>query len=84
MVPFSQDGTLIQVKSGKKFPANADDWKLWANNVPKKLQEAHADGYAIVLFSNQNFKAPKYRKDFESKLIQIARTVSAIHSIAFR
>ncbi|WAQ85810.1 hypothetical protein PtA15_6A439 [Puccinia triticina] len=73
---FDIDGTLIKVKSGKKFPANADDWKLWASNVPKKLQEAHADGFAIVLLSNQNFKAPKYRKDFESKLIQLARTLS--------
>ncbi|PLW30058.1 hypothetical protein PCANC_24007 [Puccinia coronata f. sp. avenae] len=73
---FDIDGTLIKVKSGKKFPANADDWKLWANNIPKKLQGAHADGYAIVLLSNQNFKAPKYRKDFESKLIQLARTLS--------
>ncbi|KAH9464469.1 hypothetical protein Pst134EB_004004 [Puccinia striiformis f. sp. tritici] len=71
---FDIDGTLIRVKSGKKFPTNADDWKLWASNVPKKLQEAHANGFAIVLLSNQNFKAPKYRKDFESKLIQLART----------
>ncbi|POW20108.1 hypothetical protein PSHT_03945 [Puccinia striiformis] len=66
---FDIDGTLIRVKSGKKFPTNADDWKLWASNVPKKLQEAHAE-------RNQNFKAPKYRKDFESKLIQLARTLS--------
>jgi len=70
---FDIDGTLIKVKSGKKFPTNADDWKLWGSNVPKKLQEAHEKGYAIVLLSNQNFKAPKYRKDFETKLIQVAR-----------
>lgn len=73
---FDIDGTLIKVKSGKKFAENSDDWKFWSGNVPKKLQQAHANGYSIILLSNQNFKAPKFKTDFEQKMIQLARALS--------
>ncbi len=32
------DDTLIRVKSGAKFPKNAEDWIFWHESVTKKMQ----------------------------------------------
>jgi bifunctional polynucleotide phosphatase/kinase len=48
---FDMDGTLLRPKSGP-FPKNRSDWQ-WLDNVPAKLKALHADGFAIVIFSNQ-------------------------------
>lgn len=50
---FDFDDTIITTKSGNKFGRGADDWKWWHAAVPGRLQELHADGYAIVIMSNQ-------------------------------
>lgn len=50
---FDMDSTLINTKSGKTFAQNSSDWVWWDRTVPKKLKEAHEDGYKIVIFSNQ-------------------------------
>lgn len=47
------DGTLISTKSGNVFPKDVSDWKLWSAKVSPKLQQLHADGYKIVIFTNQ-------------------------------
>ena len=44
---YDLDGTLIQPKSGNKFPKNADDWKWWHAKVKPKLAEAHSQGYVV-------------------------------------
>jgi len=50
---FDLDGTLIQTKSGKKFPINAEDWEWKFSNVPEKLKELEEAGYLIIIFTNQ-------------------------------
>eukprot|EP00300_Choanocystis_sp_HF-7_P015246 c18987_g1_i5.p1 GENE.c18987_g1_i5~~c18987_g1_i5.p1 ORF type:complete len:432 (+),score=108.96 c18987_g1_i5:42-1298(+) len=50
---FDLDGTLIDTKSKKKFAKTRDDWRLFDPVVPQKLAELHAQGYKIVIFSNQ-------------------------------
>jgi bifunctional polynucleotide phosphatase/kinase len=50
---FDFDDTLITTKSGNKFGRTADDWKWWHATVPAKLKELHADGYAVIVVSNQ-------------------------------
>ncbi|KAK4549749.1 hypothetical protein LTR36_005050 [Oleoguttula mirabilis] len=50
---FDFDDTLITTKSGLKFARAADDWKWWHTAVPGRLKQLHADGYAIVVMSNQ-------------------------------
>ena len=47
------DKTLIKTKSGLEFPKDANDWQLWHPEVPGKLKKLHADGYKIVIFTNQ-------------------------------
>jgi bifunctional polynucleotide phosphatase/kinase len=50
---FDMDGTLIKTKSGAVFPKNTGDWQLWSPKVVTKLQQLHADGFKIVIFTNQ-------------------------------
>jgi bifunctional polynucleotide phosphatase/kinase len=50
---FDFDDTLIATKSGLKFGRGEDDWKWWHASVPARLKQLHADGYALVVISNQ-------------------------------
>lgn len=51
---FDLDGTLIETKSGHKFPTGADDWQ-WIPQYPvmKRLQDLHEKGYQIIIVTNQ-------------------------------
>ncbi|CAH7681911.1 polynucleotide kinase 3'-phosphatase, partial [Phakopsora pachyrhizi] len=77
---FDIDGTLIKVKSGKKFPTDSEDWKLYNSNVPKRLKELYSENHTIILLSNQNFKSQKVANDFKEKLKQLAR----VFNVPFR
>lgn len=50
---FDMDDNLIRVKSGAKFAKDANDWVLWHDCVPKKIQEAKEQGFRVVIISNQ-------------------------------
>ena len=53
VVGFDLDYTLIQPKSGNKFPKNENDIKLWNDAVIPKLKQLNQEGKMIVIFSNQ-------------------------------
>ncbi|GJN87618.1 hypothetical protein Rhopal_000573-T1 [Rhodotorula paludigena] len=71
---FDIDGTLIKTKSGNKFPSDANDFAWLNSKVIPKLRELHADGYAIVLFSNQGVNAVKL-SHFRKKLPLLANAL---------
>ncbi|GAB4822297.1 hypothetical protein N2152v2_009343 [Parachlorella kessleri] len=50
---FDLDGTLVVTKSGAQFPTGKDDWKWFSKQVPSKLHEFAAEGYQLVIVSNQ-------------------------------
>lgn len=49
------DGTLIQTRSGAKFPKYAADWKF-IDGVQENLIKYHKEGWSIVIISNQGGK----------------------------
>ena len=51
---FDLDDTLIAPSIGNKWSRSASGWRWWNNIVPAKLRELHADGFQIILLSNQN------------------------------
>ncbi|KAL6235179.1 hypothetical protein BDW75DRAFT_210493 [Aspergillus navahoensis] len=51
---FDFDSTLVATASGNTFPRNSTDWKWWNQNVPSTLQKLNADGYHVVIFTNQS------------------------------
>nr|XP_023907961.1 bifunctional polynucleotide phosphatase/kinase-like [Quercus suber] len=61
---FDFDDTLITSKSGSKFARGPDDWKWWDAVVPTRLKELDAQGYALVVISNQG--AISLRSDTKS------------------
>lgn len=50
---FDLDGTLINTKSGKRFPIDGDDWDFYSKNTKKKLRELFDSDYSIIIISNQ-------------------------------
>ncbi|OWP01550.1 polynucleotide kinase 3 phosphatase [Marssonina coronariae] len=80
---FDFDSTLITTSSGKKFAADAHDWKWWHSSVPTKLRKLYSDeGFRVVIVSNQggislkpDIKAPKSSL---SKLSLFQSKVSAV------
>eukprot|EP00199_Chlamydomonas_sp_CCMP681_P000828 CAMPEP_0119116292 /NCGR_PEP_ID=MMETSP1180-20130426/52201_1 /TAXON_ID=3052 ORGANISM="Chlamydomonas cf sp, Strain CCMP681" /NCGR_SAMPLE_ID=MMETSP1180 /ASSEMBLY_ACC=CAM_ASM_000741 /LENGTH=456 /DNA_ID=CAMNT_0007105421 /DNA_START=95 /DNA_END=1465 /DNA_ORIENTATION=+ len=50
---FDFDGTLANTESGSPFPQGPNDYQIYNADVAPKLQQYAADGYKIVIFSNQ-------------------------------
>lgn len=50
---FDMDDTIITRKSGAKFPKDADDWKMLNDKVSPTIKKLAADGFKIVIFTNQ-------------------------------
>ncbi|KAK2850623.1 hypothetical protein FQN49_005481 [Arthroderma sp. PD_2] len=63
--PQLQDHTLIIPKSNNRFSRSASDWKWWDPRVPSKLKQLAADGYTLVVVSNQ--KAVSLKPDAKVK-----------------
>ncbi|GAA6011052.1 hypothetical protein JCM11491_005920 [Sporobolomyces phaffii] len=80
---FDIDGTVIVTKSGARFPKDEHDWKLWSpSEVKDKIRAAHADGFSIVLISNQA-GPPGQQKHFRNKLPLLSRHLKVpLHAFA--
>jgi bifunctional polynucleotide phosphatase/kinase len=67
---FDLDQTLIDTKSGKKFPANSSDWKWLYDNVKTTLNDYIIKGFEIIIISNQaGIKSNEQKlNEFKSKI----------------
>ena len=71
------DNTLIATASGRVFPLDHNDWKIFLSEVPGKLKSYHEDGYKIVVITNQAGVAKGKVKieDFQTKVERIAEKI---------
>ena len=52
---FDMDGTLLRwTLNGEGWPNKLTDYALWSGKVAAMLQGMHADGYKLVIMSNQS------------------------------
>jgi len=74
---LDMDGTLIAVKSGKKFAHNANDWIILNEKVIEKVKEYHTKGYKIVIFTNQAGieKGHTKEQDIKTKIENITELI---------
>jgi bifunctional polynucleotide phosphatase/kinase len=50
---FDIDGTLIQTKSGKRYPRDENDWVFFNKHVITEIKRLYKDNYRIIFISNQ-------------------------------
>lgn len=50
---FDFDDTVIATQSGNRFAKDERDWRWWHPSVPISLKRLSAEGYAVVVMSNQ-------------------------------
>lgn len=51
---FDLDDTLIAPSIGQKWSRSASGWRWWHNTIPTKLKGLHAEGFKIMILSNQS------------------------------
>ena len=56
MASFDFDWTMVNPKEGKTFPKDVEDWEWYHPSVPEKIKQYYADGFMIVVFTNQSKK----------------------------
>ncbi|KAI9766288.1 MAG: hypothetical protein M1835_007218 [Candelina submexicana] len=79
---FDFDSTLIRSASGNKFAKDGTDWTWWDASVPGKLHNVHAEGYQVVILSNQggiSLKSdPKSVKHDQKRLAEFKLKVTSV------
>ena len=74
---FDIDGTIITTKSGKKFPIDEKDWKMWHLAVKPKLNQLVNNGTRVVFVTNQagiesgKTDANKFRQKIDALLLHL-------------
>ncbi|KPV76179.1 uncharacterized protein RHOBADRAFT_42507 [Rhodotorula graminis WP1] len=71
---FDIDGTLIRPHGNSKYPKSDSDWEWISPHVVPKLRKLHADGFAIVLFTNQALTDTRLNW-FKRKIPAVARAL---------
>jgi bifunctional polynucleotide phosphatase/kinase len=72
---FDMDSTLIEPSSGRKIPSGRGDWRMWHASVPEKLKQLMAQGYKIVVFTNQGYKEDAKHKEMMGKFTDIINSL---------
>jgi len=74
---FDLDKTLITTKSNKPFPIDENDWKLYNENIEKKLKEFVKKKFCVIVISNQGgLKSDLKKKEWMTKLDCIQKTLN--------
>lgn len=81
---FDLDSTLIETISGGIFAKDSSDWRWWHICVPNVLKQLYADGYVIVILTNQGSLSlkndSKTVKSDQKRLVNFKAKVGAVFS----
>ncbi|KAN0066529.1 DNA kinase/phosphatase Pnk1 [Thecaphora frezii] len=77
---FDLDGTLVRPKTNTKFPSAKDeyDFRFCYPDVVARVRQAHADGFAIVVVSNQKqtpYSGKVRLETWRKKVAHVARAL---------
>jgi len=74
VIGFDMDSTLVEPNGKGKFPKGRTDWHWWHESVPTTLKTLNAEGYRVIIFSNQNgIGTGKQRKsDITGKILDLS------------
>lgn len=76
---LDKDGTLVRPRSGEQFPITPDDQELLPG-VSEKVSQIHADGYMLVVVSNQGGVGMGY-KSIEFAIAEFRRLMELLPQI---
>ena len=73
MAAFDFDDTLITAAVGSKWTRSATGWSWWHSSVPSKLKSLHAQGFNLVVISNQgNISLKENAKTLQKDQLSLA------------
>ena len=79
---FDLDDTLITSAVGNTWIRSANSWKWFDSSVPGKLRALHAEGYLVVILSNQSTISLKdNKKSLQKDMASLANFKSQISAI---
>ncbi|MCJ1344237.1 hypothetical protein MMC31_002440 [Peltigera leucophlebia] len=79
---FDLDSTLIKTVSGNLHAKDASDWRWWHTCVPSTLKQLYADGYVIVVITNQgSLSLKRDQKIVKSESARLADFKSKVGAI---
>ena len=66
---------MIGTQSGRVFPKDHHDWRVLYPEIPGKLKSLHAEGFKIVVLTNQSgiAKGKTNIEDFQVKAQNVAK-----------
>jgi len=75
VIAFDLDSTLVEPKTGAKFPKTRGDWKWWHEKVIPTLRKYYNDGYSIQIYTNQGGIEKKKQKlsDITGKVLDLIK-----------
>uniref|UniRef100_A0A2H8TJF9 Bifunctional polynucleotide phosphatase/kinase n=2 Tax=Melanaphis sacchari TaxID=742174 RepID=A0A2H8TJF9_9HEMI len=74
---FDMDGILNVALSGKDFPDDENDWKIYNSNVKRSIKSLSDNGYKLVIFTNQRdiVGNKENEKKFKTKIENIPKLI---------
>ena len=79
MAAFDYDWTIVRPKDCRTFSICLDDWQWLYPGIPDQIKQMHADGYTIVIFTNQSKKWKHEQVKMIAELLEVPIIIVIAH-----